>query len=190
MILEGLVTSLLADGSMHLAPMGPHVEPEFHQFLLRPFPTSQTYRNLRASPEGVLHVTDDVLLIAQASIGRIVESPPYRPASSIRGFVLADACRAHEFRVTSFDDSENRMKLECAVVQSHQLRDFFGFNRAKHAVVEAAILATRVHLIPMAEILAEFSKLDVIVRKTGGTQERAAFDLLCRYVTESGGRTA
>jgi hypothetical protein len=190
MILEGLVTSLSADGSMHLAPMGPSVEPDFQRFTLRPFPTSQTYQNLRRHPEGVLHVSDDVLVIARASIGRIVEAPAHHPASSVRGFVLADACRAFEFRVISVDDSEQRMKMECQVVHSHRLRDFYGFNRAKNAVVEAAILATRVHLIPVAEILAEYSKFEVIVRKTGGEQERAAFELLQEYMAEFGRRQA
>jgi hypothetical protein len=186
MILEGLVTSLSQDGSMHLAPMGPSVEPDLQRFLLRPFPTSQTYQNLQRHPEGVLHVTDDVQLIAQSSIGRITEEPLHRPASTVRGFVLAGACRAYEFRVNSVDDSEQRMKLDCEVLTSHHLRDFFGFNRAKNAAIEAAILATRVHLIPIAEILAEYAKFDVIVRKTGGEQERAAFDLLRDYVSEAG----
>jgi hypothetical protein len=186
MILEGLVTSLSGDESMHLAPMGPSVDSDFREFLLRPFPTSQTYKNLQRHPEGVLHVTDDVLLLAQASIGRIVESPPHRPADVVRGFVLTNACRAYEFRVNSIDDSEQRVRLKCVVVQEHRLRDFFGFNRAKHAVIEAAILATRAHLIPIAEIQAEYAKLETLVRKTGGDQERAAFDLLREYIVEFG----
>src|ERR1700745_3928385 len=70
MILEGLVTTLDAAGGPHVAPMGPHVEgPAFDRFALRPFPTAQTYRNLLAHGEGVLHVTDDVLLLAKAAGG-------------------------------------------------------------------------------------------------------------------------
>src|SRR3954451_23178092 len=47
MILEGLVTTTGPDGAMHLAPMGPRVEPDWTGFLLRPFPTAQTDRNLK-----------------------------------------------------------------------------------------------------------------------------------------------
>jgi len=188
MILEGLVTSLAADGSMHLAPMGPSVDAGMTRFMLRPFPTSQTYQNLRRHPEGVFHVTDDVLLLAQASIGRLPNAPAHRSASLVRGFVLTDACRAYEFHVGSVDDSEQRVKMECEVVHAEHLRDFFGFNRAKNAVVEAAILATRVHLIPVEEILTEYAKFDAIVRKTGGEQERAALDVLLEYVAEAGRR--
>jgi hypothetical protein len=182
LVLEGLVTTLDAGGSMHLAPMGPHVEPDFRHFQLRPFPTSQTYRNLQAFPEGVLHVTDDAMLLAQAAIGQVPAPPRCLPARQVRGFVLADACRALEFRAVEFDASEQRVRIDCEVVHAQSLRDFFGFNRAKHAVVEAAILATRVHLRPPAEILAEFAKLALLVDKTGSDREHEALALLTRFV--------
>ena len=185
LVLEGLVTTLEPGGAMHLAPMGPHVDREMHRFLLRPFPSSQTYENLRAHGEGVLHVTDDVLLLAKAAIGAVGPIPPSKPARQVRGFVLTDACRAFEFRVRSIDNSQQRVKIECDVVHTETLRDFFGFSRAKHAVVEAAILATRVHLLQRAEIAAEFAKLAVLVDKTGGDQEHAAFDLLKESVNSS-----
>lgn len=85
MILEGLVTTTDADGSPRLAPMGPRVDgPDFRTFLLRPFPTSQTYRNLRRHGEGVLHVTDNVLLLAKAAVGK-AEMPPTRPVRGSAG---------------------------------------------------------------------------------------------------------
>jgi hypothetical protein len=61
-------------------------------------------------------------------------------------------------------------------------RDFFGFNRGKHAVVEAAILATRVALLPKDSILAEFDRLRILVEKTGGQPEHEALALLTDYV--------
>lgn len=177
MILEGLVTTTNPDGTPHLAPMGPHVEPDMRKFLLRPFPTSNTFRNLAAHGEGVLHVTDDVLLLAKAAVGD-VEMPTLRPAETARGWVLADACRFHEFRVRSIDTSEQRVRIECEVVRSESLRDFFGFNRGKHAVLEAAILATRLHLLPRAEVEAEYRRLRVIVDKSGGPAEFEAMAFL------------
>jgi hypothetical protein len=157
--------------------MGPHVSADFARFTLRPFPTSNTYRNLLNHGEGVLHVTDDALLLAKAAIGAAV-MPPVRPAAHVTGFVLADCCRYFEFRVKSVDTSAQRVSIEAEVVHAGRVRDFFGFNRAKHAVVEAAILATRLHLLPLAEVASEFAKLRVIVGKTGGPDEHAAMDLL------------
>jgi hypothetical protein len=184
MILEGIVTTLSPDGALNIAPMGPHVEPALERFVLRPFPTAQTYRNLKAHGEGVLHVTDDVLLLARAALGPVEPPPPVFPAARVRGSVLRDACRYYEFRVHSLDESESRVRIGCEVVHAGRLRDFFGFNRAKHAVVEAAILATRTDFLPLGEIEAEYRKLGVLVDKTGGEQERQAFAFLRAHVEQ------
>jgi hypothetical protein len=183
MILEGIVTTVSPAGAVNVAPMGPRVEPDrLERFVLRPYPSSQTYRNLKAHGEGVLHITDDVLLLARAAIGPVDPPPAFVPAQLVHGFVLRETCRFYEFRVRSFDESQPRVQIEAEVVHEGRLRDFFGFNRAKHAVVEAAILATRIAFLPHDEIAAEFCKLATVVEKTGGEQERAAFALLHNYV--------
>jgi hypothetical protein len=182
MILEGIVTTISPADEINIAPMGPRVDADIRRFLLRPFHTSQTYRNLRGHGEGVLHVTDDVLLLARAALGQLVVLPPMVPARAIRGWVLRDACRAYEFRVLNIDDHSERVSIEVEVVYHEAMRDFFGFNRAKHAVVEAAILATRTAILPMAEIEAEYRKLAVIVDKTGGEQEKEAFAFLQEHL--------
>jgi len=178
MILEGIVTTISAAGAVNIAPMGPHVDEGMQRFLLRPFATAQTYQNLRAHGEGVLHVTDDVLLLARAAIGPMEPLPDLMQAVKVRGQVLRDACRSYEFRVLSIDEREERVRIEAEVVHMGRLRDFFGFNRAKHAVLEAAILATRTSFLPLDEIEAEFRRLGVIVAKTGGEREKEAFAVL------------
>lgn len=178
MILEGLVTTLNSDGSPHLAPMGPRVDAGFTRLLLRPFPTSETSRNLVAHREGILHVTDDALLIARAALGAATPLPAMQPAERVHGFLLADCCRHYEFVVRSIDDSGERVHIDADVVHAGWHRDFWGFNRAKHAVIEAAILSTRLHLLPRHEIEAEFHKLRVIVDKTGGPAECEAMSFL------------
>src|SRR5437763_9461802 len=103
MILEGVVTTVAPDGAVNVAPMGPLVEPpspgrDLERFVLRPFRTAQTYANLKAHGEGVLHVTDDVLLLARAAVGGLGSLPPLVPAGSVRGWVLRDASRYSELR--------------------------------------------------------------------------------------------
>jgi hypothetical protein len=178
MILEGLVTTVDSDGSPHLAPMGPRVSPDFGRFIIRPFPTSHTYRNLLRDRQGVFHVTDNALLLAQAALGPVSPFPSVRSAEKVNGFVLVDSCRHYEFIVRSIDDSGERAILDAEVIHSGRTRDFFGLNRAKHAIVEGAILATRLHIIPLNEVDREFKKLRVIVGKTGGLAEHQAMDLL------------
>ncbi len=181
MILEGIVTTLDPSGLLNIAPMGPRVEPGMRRFVLRPFRSSTTYRNLKATGEGVLHVTDDVLLLARAAIGLEADAPT-RPADVVRGRILSDACRYYEFRITDLDDREDRTILRAETVAAGCLRDFFGLNRAKHAVVEAAILATRSDFLPLDAILRDYRQLAVLVEKTGGDSEHAAFRLLSDHI--------
>jgi hypothetical protein len=185
MILEGIVTTIDAEGAVNIAPMGPRVDTRMKRLLLRPFQTSRTYQNLKVHGEGVFHVTDDVLMLAQAAVATIEPPPLLIPATQVRGFILQDTCRFYEFRVQRLEDTQERTEIDVAVVASGRLRDFFGLNRAKHAVVEAAILATRLHLLPRDQIMAELEKLAVLVEKTGGPQEDQAFQFLRRYVEEA-----
>jgi uncharacterized protein len=183
-ILEGIITTINADASVNIAPMGPIVEPSMRQLLLRPYQTATTYANLKRTEQGVFHVTDDVELLAHAAVGNVEPPPEMFAATGVAGFVLAGACRWYALRVSSIDDRQSRTEIVADVVDQGRLRDFFGFNRAKHAVVEAAILATRVDLLPADEILREFQRLAVPVQKTGGEAERAAFAFLHDYVRD------
>jgi hypothetical protein len=189
MILEGLVTTLDPAGAMHLAAMGPEIDdcrlngaagsaPAIERLLLKPFASSQTGGNLLTRPEGVFHVTDDSLLLARVVTGRLDPPPVARPATAVRGWVLDDACRAYEFKVEATDTSQERLRLEARVVAVHEGRPFLGFNRARHAVVEGAILVTRVHLLGAEEVSRQLRDLAVIVGKTGGPREHEAFRLL------------
>jgi hypothetical protein len=193
MILEGVVTTLGPGGEPNVAPMGPRLplplppSGVLERFTLRPFRSSRTYTNLLTHPEGVLHVTDDVLLLARTAIGLDDPPPPLRPARVVRGWVLVDACRSYEFRIVARDESAERAVLEATVVYTERGREFLGFNRARHAVVEAAILATRVALLAPAEIATEFARLAVLVEKTGGPAEHEAFALLRRHVEQAQG---
>jgi uncharacterized protein len=183
MILEGIVTSLDADGAINVAPMGPIVDESMRTLVLRPFQTSTTYRNLKQHPQGVFHVVDDVLLLARATINRL-DAPPTLPAERVRGAVLSAACRWYEFEIDEFDDTAERTRLVARVVHTGRIRDFFGFNRAKHAVLEAAILASRVHILSRAAIMEQLEPLRAPVDKTAGPREREAFDLLVRYIDD------
>jgi hypothetical protein len=181
-LLEGIVTTLGTGGLPHIAPMGPIVDADFSQLLLRPYCTSTTFQNLKRTGEGVLHVTDDVDLFARAAVGQLSELPTLIEATAVRGVILADACRWYAFRVSSIDDRQERTEIVAEVVDHGRLRDFFGFNRAKHAVIEAAILASRIKFLEAEHIRNEFERLASPVAKTGGHQELRAFEFLKQYV--------
>ena len=184
MILEGIVTTQNAKGTINIAPMGPMVEGDFEGFLLRPFQSSTTYQNLKREPFGVFHVIDDAEVLARSAIDRWAAPPLTFPAEKVKGEVLSSACRWYEFEVVSLDDREPRTSIQVRVVHRGRLRDFFGWNRAKHAVLEAAILATRVHLLSESEIGEQLDRLRIPVEKTAGAQEVKAFELLERFIRD------
>ena len=169
---EGIVTTRNEDGSVNISPMGPIDDEQLTQFTFRPFRSSTTYANLKRTGRGVFHVTDDVLLFAQAALGQ----PD--PLPQLEDLKLTDACRWYAFEIDSLDDSQQRTHIVAHTTDKGSQREFLGFNRAKHAVIEAAILATRVHLLPAEEIQAEFARLESPVFKTAGQAERKAFEFL------------
>lgn len=189
MILEGIVTTLGPDGVVNIAPMGPAVPDDYPlspltSFELRPFQSSRTYANLAHHGEGVLHITDDVLLLAQAAIGEIHHQPAQERAQSVRGVVLTASVRAYEFRVVMESVDGPRARLRAEVLRTQRFRDFFGFNRAQFAVLESAILATRVGIVPQGDVLEALERLRPLVGKTGGPREQQAFALLEAHIRQ------
>jgi len=188
MIIETVVTTLEANGDPNFAAMGVVWGEE--TITVRPFTNTRTYRNLVRSGEAVVNVTDNVLIFAKSALSR--ETFASFPAKVVRGVVLADACRWREVRRRPRPGAgrdavaPGRADLGVAVVGGGELRPFSGLCRGKHAVVEASIIASRIRFFPIAEALAEIERLDALVRKTGGADERAAM----QFIRERIGRHA
>jgi uncharacterized protein len=181
LVLEGLAITTNDDGSPNVSPMGPLVDRALTTFLLKPFTTSQTFRNVQRGSGCVFNVTDDVVLLAQTAVGALPTLPRLESTPSGKGWYLADGCRWFELQIERLDLKEPRVDIYASVADKGTLRDFFGWNRAKHAVLEAAILATRVHILPSQEIREQLDRLTIWVDKTGGRQERDAIDFLQQY---------
>lgn len=189
MIIETVVTTLDADGEPSFAAMG--VVWGEDAITIRPFVNTRTYRNLGASREAVVNVTDDVLAFAKSALTH--ERLGTVPARQVRGVVLGDACRWREVVVAEIvlpdptGPGPRRAEVRTRVVGGGEGRPFAGLCRAKHAVVEASILASRHRLRPRDEILRELDRLDVLVAKTGGAGEQAAMALIRGYLAAKAG---
>jgi hypothetical protein len=184
MILETIVTTVAEDGTVNCAPMG--VEWDERVIVLKPFVETATYRNVMATRAAVVNVVDDVRVFAQAAIAN--PEYPTVPAVVVRGAVLTDCCSWREVELRSADSTPPRSRIETAVVHHGVRREFIGFNRARHAVLEAAIYATRLHLLPRAFVESELQRLQVIVDKTAGAQELEAMALLTEHVRTKSAR--
>jgi len=181
-IIETIVTTMDAEGAVNCAPMGVEWDPDLQPdaIVLKPFLETATYRNVLATRAAVVNLVDDVRVFAKAAIS----NPAYEtvPAETVRGVVLAGACSWRELEVTSIDSTPPRSRIETRTVRQGVRREFIGFNRARHAVLEAAIYATRVHMLSRDFLLAEVDRLQVIVDKTAGPREFEAMDLLAQYI--------
>jgi hypothetical protein len=177
LILETVVTTINPDGSVNCAAMG--VEWGEPRIVIKPYRGTRTLRNLRATRTAVVNLTDDILLFSQAALGD--PHPPTRPATRVEGAVLDDACSWREVRVEAIDEGEARARVSTMVVGGGAGREFLGFNRARHAVLEASILASRARWLEAEDIRTELRRLQVLVDKTAGSREREAM----AYVTKA-----
>jgi hypothetical protein len=177
-IVETIVTTIAEDGTVNCAPMG--VEWTDDAIVLKPFLDTATYRNVLSTGAAVVNLTDDVRVYARAAISN--PTYPTVPATTVRGVVLADCCSWRELQVRAIDSTPPRSRIESIVVHHGARREFIGFNRARHAVLEMAIHATRLHLLPRAFIESEMARLQVIVDKTAGAHELEAMALLTEFI--------
>jgi hypothetical protein len=180
LIIESIVTTTTLDGTINVAPMG--VEWGDERIVLKPFLDTATYRNVTASGIAVVNLTDDVRIFARAAISN--PQPPTLPADTVAGVRLAAACSWRELTVESIDSTPPRARIVGQVVHRGVHREFIGFNRARHAVLETAIYATRIHLLPRDLIESEVERLQTIVDKTASAVEHEAMDLLTSFIRE------
>lgn len=189
MIIEGIVTTLNADGRPNIAAMGATLESSeigpnglWTSFTLKPFSSSRTYQNLQLRQEGVFHLLDDAELLARAALSESENAATVK-ALAIEGSVLSESVRAYEFQLKSADWSEPRAQLHARVIQSHQFRQWTGWNRGQHAVLELTIMATRVTWLPRADIQLQIQALTPLMDKTAGPREWAGWHYVMDYLT-------
>ena len=201
MVIEGVLTTENADGSMHVAPIGPHVNADLSHWTLKPFQSSTTFSNLRASSRAVFHVVDDPLLMAAAVLGlcntrdKLADFEDILAVDEIHqlasaqfkariGWVLDLSCRSFALAVETWDVSNPRAVAVCSLTLQEENRPFWGWNRAKHSILELAILASRVDMLERAEIDEELIRHQMIIEKTSGTREIVAWELLKKHLSQ------
>jgi hypothetical protein len=180
MIRECIVTTLNAEGRVHVTPLGLIAEDD--GWIIAPFKPSATLDNLRGHPYAVANFTDDVLIFAGCLTGN--RDWPTRAALRVPGRIL-DAALAHaELKVERVEEDEQRPRFHCKVVFEANHAPFQGFNRAQAAVIEAAILASRLHMLPREKIERELGYLQMAVEKTAGAKEHEAWRLLVEKIED------
>jgi uncharacterized protein len=174
LIREAIVATVNARGEPHLAPLGLIAEGE--GWILAPFHPSTTLDNLRQAPCAVANFTDDVRVFAGCLTGR--RDWPLTPAAVVAAPRLAATLSHLELLVVEVREDAVRPRFVCRVAHRASHAPFQGFNRAQAAVIDGAVLVSRLHRLPRAEVEAELERLAVIVGKTAGPAEAEAWSWL------------
>lgn len=174
MIQETIITSQNHVGIPHIAPMGIHIEND--SLIILPFRPSTTLDNILATQVAVINYCDDVRVFAGCLTGR--RDWPLKNAKQIAGKILACALAHTEVKLVRIEEDALRPKLYCQPLYSANHAPFTGFNRAQYAVLEAAILVSRLHMLPAEKITAELTYLSIAINKTAGPRELEAWQWL------------
>ena len=182
LIRETIVVTENAAGDAHIAPLGLIAEGEY--WIIAPFRPSATLENLRARPFATVNLTDDARVFAGCLTGR--RDWPLIPLREGRPPRLAETLAHWELEVVEVREHAERPRFVCSVAAHASHAPFEGHNRAFAAVVEAAVAASRLDLLPRTEIEAEFARLKIVVAKTAGPREAEAFGWLEAKVAAHG----
>jgi uncharacterized protein len=174
MIREAVVTTIDRSGRAHLAPLG--LIEDGQGWVIAPFRPSATLDNLVEIPFAVANYTDDARIFAGLVTGR--HDWPLVPAAKVPVPRLSGALAHAELSVASVEDNAERPRFHCEILHREQHAPFTGLNRASNAVLECAILVTRLHILSRHKVEREIAYLAIAIEKTAGPQEREAWSWL------------
>ena len=180
MIRETIITTLNPDGQVHIAPMG--IRKADNLVVIAPFKPSTTLENLKYSNQAIVNLTDDVRIFAGCLTGRY--QWPTVPATVITGQRLENTLSHMELTVKNIEEDNLRPRFFCEITHQETHKPFKGFNRAQSAVLEAAILVSRLHMLPVEKVDTEIKYLEIAVEKTAGPAEIEAWGWLMEKITE------
>lgn len=175
MIHETIVTTASLDGQPHIAPMG--VRRDGDCVILAPFKPSSTLGNIVETGVAVVNYTTDVRIFAGCVTRTQTDWPTVR-ATRIAGVRLAAPLAHDELELEDISDDAQRPELKMRRVHHETHAPFTGFNRAQAAVVEGAILVSRLFMLSADKIDAEMAYLQIAIDKTAGDAERVAWGWL------------
>jgi uncharacterized protein len=175
MTFETIVTTLSNTGIIHVAPMG--IREEKRLVILAPFKPSTTFDNVVSSGFAVQNFCDDVRVFAGCVTGSKRDWPT-QPATTIASVRLRDTLGHSELLLERLDDDAQRPKLYCRRVHDETHGSFRGYNRAQAAVIEGAVLISRLHILPPEKIESEWRYLSIAIEKTAGPKELEAWGWL------------
>ena len=180
MIRESIVISTDLKKKPHVVPMG--ITFNKKKLFISPFIPSKTYLNLKENPYAVINFTDDVNIFVDSLLGQ--KNFKIESTKKIKSFYLKNALSYIEVKVIKFIENKTRPKFECKILKETSIGSFKGFNRAQLSVIEAAILVSRIDILPMKKIKKEINYLKIAIDKTAGKNEKIAWKKLIKEINK------
>jgi hypothetical protein len=200
LIHEAVITTVSPAGVVHVAPMGVRYYGDI--VVLMPFRPSTTLVNIEATGRAVLNLITDVRVFAGCVTGRKLwptvalpalpgDRSPTCTADDMHDNMhdnapdvappdqrLACALGHEQLRLVAHSQDEQRpvLRLQRAAAAQHAF--FPGMNRAQAAVVEGAVLISRLFMLPREKLESEWRWLQIAIDKTAGPAELEAWGWL------------
>lgn len=179
MIYEVIVSTINAEGQPHVAPFGVRYEGDL--VIISPYKPSVTLANILATQHAVLNVVDDVRIFAGALTKH--QDLSLVATNHVKGVSIKNALLHKELKLQKVEDDTQRPQLFLQVVSEEYHQSFQGFNRAQAAVIELAVLVSRLSMLPKEKVLSEMAYLQIAINKTAGARELEAWGWLVEKVS-------
>ena len=178
---ETIVTTKNIDQSIKKSPLGIYIEE--NTLKIRPFKPSSSLENILRNGSGVINYIDDVRIFASCIVKKNINIK-FVETNKIDCSRIKNAVSHTEFIVEKVDENKERPTIICKPINEEIHKMYYGFNRAKSAVIELCILASRLGIIDSKKIEDEIKYLEIAINKTAGTNEIEAWSWLIDYINK------
>ncbi len=174
MILETIIISTNEKNEPHVTPFG--IQYVNENIIISPYKPSKTLNNILETKAATMNLTDDVRVFAGALTQR--QSWQLCKLENRNGYRLESCLNHVELKLIDFQEDDVRPKLVMQQINKQHHDDFKGFNRAQAAVIELAVLTSRLHMLTPEKIRSEQTYLQIAIDKTAGQRELEAWGWL------------
>ena len=178
MIIETIISTMSKEKKPQTSPFG--IKKKNKLVLISPYLPSTTHTNMLENKFASISYTDNASIFVECIIKN--QNFLMKKCTSIEAYYVKDSLRHDEVKVVNYIKDDERPTFECEIIHSENHGSFLGINRARNALIEACILATRINLLPKKKILSELEYLENAILKTSGKIEQMSWNKLKKFI--------
>ena len=180
MIIESIITSSDKAGCVNVAPFGIKLNEDI--ITISPYIPSKTLENILYNNSLVINYVDDANIYVDCIVGE--KKFKLNKCKKLNCYYLKNSIIHHEAKVIDYKPDPVRPIFECKIIYSENHNDFMGINRARSALIEACILATRTSYLGKSKILSDLEYLSNAINKTSGKIEKKSWTKIKNFINK------